>query len=253
MLDKESGAHGEAGIAGRGLDIGFLKRCFREDFPIGDAIKRYPAGETDGFLLRALVQLAQQIEVDLFQARLHGRGDVVMAPGYGLGGRARSPHAPFEVFREHAAELGGLVGFAPSQFWSGAVVTEVIEAQGEARAAVGPNDALKFVEEFRLSVRGEPHHFVFVAKFPKPEVLRERCVIHPQRMRESDRSVHVEPVAGARSPHGAGKISQAIGGKHGSVLEGRNEKSARQVSLVVLDAMEFRPNRLGIGAEGLRQ
>ena len=65
--------------------------------------------------------------------------------------------------------------------------------------------------------------------------------------------MHLEAIALARSPHGAGEISQAIGRKHGGAFKRRNEKSARQVSLVVLDAMEFRANRVGIGAECLRQ
>ena len=102
-----------------------------------------------------------------------------MAIGKRLFGGTGGAEAAFEKFREHAAKHGGLIGFAPAHFRAGALMREIIQAEAETRAAIGQHDAAKFIEKFRLAVSGEAHHFIFVAKFPKAEILGERGVIHP--------------------------------------------------------------------------
>src|ERR1700730_5008977 len=69
-------------------------------------------------------------------------------------------------------------------------------------------------------------------------------------MRECDGAVNVHAVAAAEAPHGAGKIAQAVGGEKGSALEGRNKKTAGQMSLMMLDAMKFGFYFLRVGVEG---
>ncbi len=81
---------------------------------------------------------------------------------------------------------GVLVAVAPGHFRALALMREIFEAEAEGERLVGVNDAAKFLEKFGLAVRGEAHHFVFVAEFPEAEILRERGVIHSERMRKSD-------------------------------------------------------------------
>ena len=58
-------------------------------------------------------------------------------------------------------------------------------------------------------------------------------------MREGDRAVHLHAIALAGSPHGAGEIAQAVGGKQRGLLKRRDKKRAAQMRLVVFDAMEL--------------
>src|ERR1700730_3538450 len=69
-------------------------------------------------------------------------------------------------------------------------------------------------------------------------------------MRERDGAVNVHAVAAAAAPHGAGKIAQAIGGEKGSALEGGNKKTAREMGLMMLDAMKFSFYFLRASVEG---
>src|SRR6266446_9025724 len=66
-------------------------------------------------------------------------------------------------------------------------------------------------------------------------------------MREGDRAVNLHTVADPKAPHGARKVAEAVGGQQERMLEGRNEKCTRQMSLVVLDTVKLRANLFGIG------
>src|ERR1700678_3697369 len=57
----------------------------------------------------------------------------------------------------------------------------------------------------------------------------------------------------ARSPHGAGEIPQAIGRKQRRLVEGGNKERARQMSLMMLDAMELRSNFFRSNLKRLRK
>ena len=111
----------------------------------------------------------------------------------------------------------------------------------------------KLIEVGRLTVGAEAHHLVFVAKFPEAEVLGDRGVVHSQRMRERHRAVHLHAVALAGGPHGAGEVTQAVGGEQRRLLERRDKKCAAEMRLMMFDAMKLRAQCLRIGVEGLRQ
>src|SRR6202035_1692665 len=74
-----------------------------------------------------------------------------------------------------------------------------------------------------------------------------------QGMRKSNRSRNAHAVSLPGSPHGAGEVAQAVGGEERSLFEGRNEKRARQMRLVMLDAMELRSNLVRCDVKGLRE
>ena len=64
------------------------------------------------------------------------------------------------------------------------MMREIIQSQFESIAGIGLDDTTEFFKKFRLAIRSQTHHFVFVAKFPEAHVLRQRGVIHPQRVRK---------------------------------------------------------------------
>ena len=150
------------------------------------------------------------------------------------------PETFFEIRGEKAAEHRGAVGLAPGHVGALALVREIFQAQAEGKRRVHVNDAAKFIEEFRLAVGGEAHHFVFVAEFPEAEILRERGVIHAERMRESDFAEVLHARAFAQRPHGAGEIAEAVGGKDGGTFERRDKIGAGEMCGVMFDAMKLR-------------
>ena len=127
---------------------------------------------------------------------------------------------------------------------------EILETELEGKRRVHVNDTAKFVEKFRLAVRGQAHHFVFVAKFPEADVLRQRGVIHAERMRKSDFAEGLHARAFAERPHGTGKIAETVGGKDGGVLKGRDEIGAGEMRGVMFDAMELRADFFRRSFEG---
>ncbi len=95
---------------------------------------------------------------------------------------------------------------------------EIFKAEPEGQRPIGAHDAAKFVQISGLAIGGEAHHFVFIAELPEAEILRERGVIHPQRMRESNfaQSVHVADLrqcahmALAKSPRPSAESTAAL-------------------------------------------
>src|ERR1700736_3627057 len=71
-------------------------------------------------------------------------------------------------------------------------------------------------------------------------------------MRERDRTGNFHAVSLPGSPHGAGEIAKPICGKQSGVFEGRNEKRAGQVCLMVFDTMELRSYLIWRYIKGLR-
>src|SRR5215831_3289614 len=136
------------------------------------------------------------------------------------------------------------------------MVRKVIEPEAEpvaAGAILETHDVAKEFQLFGLSVGGQPHDFVFVAKFQEAKILRDRAVKESQRMRKRNGPFDFHAAAAAGSPHSAGKITEAVSGEQRGAIERRTKKAAGQVRLVMLDAMEFRSDSPGMGVEGLRQ
>src|SRR6266853_2407685 len=69
-------------------------------------------------------------------------------------------------------------------------------------------------------------------------------------MGKRDRSGDVHVVSLPGSPHGAGEVAQAIRGEQSSMFERRNEKCARQMRLMMFDAMELRSNLIRRDVKG---
>src|ERR1700722_281445 len=133
------------------------------------------------------------------------------------------------------------------------MVGEIVEAEPEtvdARVFIEADDVAKGFQMLGLAISAEPHHFVFIAEFQEAKILRDSAVKKSKRMRKRHRAVDVHAAALGDTPHGAGKIAQAIGGEQGGGLEGRNKKTTGQVGLVMLDAMKFSCYFLWVSVEG---
>src|SRR5216683_4312251 len=72
-------------------------------------------------------------------------------------------------------------------------------------------------------------------------------------MRKRHRAINVHAVASTGAPHRAGEITESISREQRGVFERRNEEAARQMRLVMFDAVKFCSKLLGIGIKGRRQ
>ena len=202
----------EARISSGRLHEDLFERSLIENLSVGNAIERYSSGQANGFLPGSGVQPAKHFEQDFFQARLQ-RGCAVAMHLLDRSRRiARRPQALGHIVGEHRAQLGSLVGIAPGHLRAGAMVFEILEPQPEADASIGADDAAELVEEGRLAVGAQAHHFVFIAELSKSQVLRDSRVIHTEGMWKRNRPVDVHAIAEAASPHGAGEIAEPIRG-----------------------------------------
>ena len=102
----------------------------------------------------------------------------------------------------------------------------------------------------RLAVSRETHHFVFIAEFQEAEILRHGAVVQAERVGKSDGAVDVHAISAARSPHGTREITEAVGGKQRGMFKRRDEVSAGEVSLVVLNAMKGGLYFCGVAVKG---
>src|ERR1700730_14370785 len=72
-------------------------------------------------------------------------------------------------------------------------------------------------------------------------------------MRKRNRIRNLHAVSASASPHRARKIAKPVGGKQRRAFERRNKESARQMRLMMLDAVKLRRNRFRAAVERLSQ
>ncbi len=108
---------------------------------------------------------------------------------------------------------------------------------------IGAHNFAKSIEKLRRAVSGQAHHFVFISEFPETEILRQRGVIHPQRMRKRGRPVGRKSCARAIRPHRTREIAKPIHRKDRGAIERRNKIGAGEMRHVMLDAMKCPVNR----------
>ena len=72
-------------------------------------------------------------------------------------------------------------------------------------------------------------------------------------MRKSDGARDIHVIALARTPHRAREITQPIGGEQRGLVEWRNKKRAREVGLMMFDAIESRMNLIRRDVERLSE
>ena len=139
MIGVQSSADRQPFIARRGLNPGLPKRCFGEEFSVGDAVQRAAASHGQVWQRHPLVQLLQQVKEDFLEAVLHGKGEVHVALrnfGMRLARLAEQLlHAIGEMPRQSYRSIGlDLHALIASQGH------EIIEVQCESRQIVRVDD-----------------------------------------------------------------------------------------------------------------
>src|ERR1700730_1062607 len=183
-----------------------------ENFSVGNAIKSHATSEADGLKAGGFGKLAQHPEINLFEARLQRGSEITVTLLEWFIGTAHRSELASQFRRKQFAQSGGLVGLSPTHFRSGAMVDEVIETKAETVGAgifVKANDVAKGFQMIWPAIGAEAHHFVFIAEFKEPEILRDGAVKKSQRMRKRNGAVDVHAAAAAAAPHGAGNIAEA--------------------------------------------
>src|ERR1700686_2153276 len=176
--------HGEAAITGSGMNVDLLKPGGVKNFSVGDAIESHAAGETHRLHACSFGELAQHPEINFFEARLQRGSEITVALLERLIRTAYRSEVASHFGREQFSKSGGLVGFGPAHFRSGAMMGEVVEAETEtvgARLFVKADDIAKSFKIIGLTVGAKAHHFVFIAEFQEAEILRDSAVKKSQR------------------------------------------------------------------------
>ena len=249
-------AHRQSPIARRGLYIDLFERRLIENLSIGHTVERHSARQTHGSQACALGQPPQHPEIHLFEPRLQRRSQIAVAILERRFRIARGPQPLRHRLRIHPPERRGLVSFRPTHLRTCAVVNEVMEAEtkrGIIRAPVRAHNVSENIELLGLPVGGETHHLVLVAEFQEAEILCQRRVIQPERMRKRHGTLNFHARPCARPPHCAGEITQSVGGEKRRALERRAIKRAGEMRLVVFDAMKSCAQLGRIGPERPRQ
>src|SRR4029077_2964451 len=115
-----------------------------------------------------------------------------------------------QICREQPPQHRSLAGVAPRHLRTLILMREIFEAQPERKRPVSAHKAAKFFEEFRRAVRRKPHHLVLVAKLPEAEILRQRRVVHPERVWKSNLAEDSHARALANGPHRTCEIPESI-------------------------------------------
>src|ERR1039458_4139227 len=76
------------------------------------------------------------------------------------------------------------------------------------------------IEKFRLAIGRETHNLVLVAIFGEAEILCERRVSQPQRMRKGNCTKGFDSISAANTPHRARKVSETIDREERRFVEG---------------------------------
>src|SRR5580704_2752940 len=157
--------------------------------------------------------------------------------------RAFSSKPSRQLIGEKLALDGCRCCVGPAHLGTGTMMNEKVEPKLKSvrpRFWVESHNVAKHVERFRLAIRRQAHHLIFVAIFQESEILRDRAVVKTKRMRECDRAVDLHARTGAATPHRAREIAKPIRGQQCRLLKWGDEKGAGEMRLVMLDAMKLR-------------
>src|SRR5258708_2862425 len=128
------GAHREARVPRRRMNVDLLERSRIKNFPARHAIESHTPGETNGLESRSLGKLFQHAEINFFEPRLQRTSEIAVPVLQRFFWSAHRSQALRHFIRKHLAEYRRLVGFRPGHFRAGAVMREVIEPQAETIA-----------------------------------------------------------------------------------------------------------------------
>ncbi len=240
MVGGERGAERTAGVAGGRLDPDLLELAVTQDLAIRNAVQRDTAGQAEILGAGLLGERRRQAQHDLLGDLLHRRRQVHLALPHRL---LRSPRR----LPEQLVELR--VGHGQA-----GTIIEVflIDPKRPVRLDVDQmiHDGLGI---FWLTIRCQAHDLVLAGVDLEPGVIGERRVQQPERVREHDLLVHLEPVAAAHADARGRPLADPVDGQHRGRLERRGEERARRMALVMLGEQQAALDLFGVEAVGLGQ
>jgi hypothetical protein len=133
------------------------------------------------------------------------------------------------------------------------MMTKVVEVQTKLPVLFGANDVAKLVDEARLAVRREAHHFSFVAVMRKAEKLRRRGVDDAGRVRILDLAQHLDRVSFTNGPHRRDEIAKAVDRQQRRAFKRRDKETTGEMCAMMLDVVKARAQLLFRHAKHARQ
>jgi hypothetical protein len=115
------------------------------------------------------------------------------------------------------------------------VVREVLHVHLEAAVFLEVDDLPDLVVVLGFAVRRQPHHLILGAVDLEAEIVRERAVEQPQRVREPRLLEELDLGAPAAADSGRGPLPHTVHGDDRGLLERRHQEGAGRVGEVVLD------------------
>ena len=184
-------------VAGGGLNPRAPERCARKQLPVRHAVQRTAACHRQVGQRHTLMQSVEQMEERLLETMLHAVGEVAIPLrdlGTRLSARAeRFLHSLCEVPRQPDCALGSDLHALIAPEW-----LEV--AQVELKAIRRhPDDARELLAICRSPVRGESHHFAFIAVAAITDELADHGIEGAQRMRNTHAVQHLDVVPSHRA------------------------------------------------------
>jgi hypothetical protein len=187
------------------------------------------------------VQIADDVKEDLLVHHLRAMRDVgPLAEEIRIFDVAFGAEQLRELGREHLADLGRPV--VPGHLDALVVVPEVVEVELEASAVRRTDHLAQLLDVFGFAVGGEPHHLPFLAVAGKPEELRDRRVEQAGGVGKFNPIDDLELAVAPHAPHRRHEVAEPVDRQAGRLLERRDEERARDVRLVMLDAVELCPH-----------
>src|SRR5579863_7222738 len=173
MICRKRHTRGAAGIPRGRLNPDLPETSVAQYFAIGDAVERDTARHAQMAHAGTVRRAPRQPQNRLFSDRLNGRGDVHMElRELAFTAAHRLPEQVRKALVGHAA--------------AGAIVEEGnVQAEAAIRLEIDEFVADDVAISWR-AVGRQPHHLVFAGIHTEADVIRERRIQEPERMRESD-------------------------------------------------------------------
>ena len=103
-------------------------------------------------------------------------------------------------------------------------MAEVAQIQLELPIVRNLNQPAHLSDELRLPIRRQSHHLVFIAVMGEANELCDCRIKDSERVREVNTVLYFYPVSSTEPERSAGKITKAINGQAGCLLETGDEK-----------------------------
>ncbi len=213
-------AERRARIPGRRLHPEPVDQSLGQDLAVRHRIQRHAAGHAEIAHAGLGHRVAHHAAQDLLGHRLQRGGHVHVESLQRLAWQAaRSAEQRFHPLGDHA--LPGREA-------------EIAHVEPEGAVGLQVEQVLEHgLRMDRPAIGGEPHHLVLARQHLEAQILRERAVEQPRRMRKALFLQHFDGIAAACRHRGAGPFADPVQRQDGGLPEGRGVEGRRRMALVM--------------------